>query len=94
MVDIHCEKIVAAKLEAYRKHLDSLKRPFLEEKLKTLKWIAKTEKKLGIPCTVEIPFDEEFIDLPTLDIFTKVKELKAKEKEKPKLPKQLTQLKS
>jgi len=47
------------RLEAYRKVLEAKKEPFMKEKAETLKWIAETEQKLGLPVSVEVPPSEK-----------------------------------
>lgn len=53
LVQLHCDHIRKIKLEKYKQHLESLKKPFLEEKRQTFKWIAETERKLGLPVSVQ-----------------------------------------
>lgn len=54
LVRLHYYDIRKERLEEYRKVLEAKKDPFLKEKEETLKWIAETEQKLGLPVTVEI----------------------------------------
>jgi len=54
LVRLHYFDLRKKRLEEYRKVLEAKKEPFLKEKAETLKWIAETEKKLGLPVSVEI----------------------------------------
>jgi len=54
LVRLHYYDIRKKRLEEYRKILDAKKDPFLKEKEETLKWIAETEQKLGLPVSVEV----------------------------------------
>lgn len=48
-------EIIHKKLNEYKESLERQKEPFLKEKAETLKWIAETEKSLGLPVSVTVP---------------------------------------
>lgn len=54
LVRMHYYATRKERLDEYRKILEAKKEPFLKEKTETLKWIAETEKKLGLPISVKI----------------------------------------
>lgn len=54
LVRLHFYATRKERLDEYRKILEAKKEPFLKEKTETLKWIAETEQKLGLPVSVEM----------------------------------------
>ncbi|XP_042878682.1 28S ribosomal protein S15, mitochondrial-like [Penaeus japonicus] len=55
LVRMHKREIVHRKLNEYKESLELQKEPFLREKEETLKWIAETERSLGVPVSVAVP---------------------------------------
>ncbi|XP_027223376.2 small ribosomal subunit protein uS15m [Penaeus vannamei] len=55
LVRMRKREIIHKKLNEYKESLESQKEPFLKEKAETLKWIAETEKSLGLPVSVTVP---------------------------------------
>lgn len=55
LVRMHGEKLKAERLKSYKEELEAQQDGFLKEKAETLKWIADTEKSLGMPLSVEVP---------------------------------------
>lgn len=55
LVRMRKREIVHKRLNEYKETLESQKEPFLKEKAETLKWIAETEKSLGLPVSVTVP---------------------------------------
>lgn len=56
---MHCESIKQEKMDKLKEELEILKKPFLKEKWETLNWIAATERKLGLPVSVEVLPEKE-----------------------------------
>ncbi|XP_076042587.1 28S ribosomal protein S15, mitochondrial [Oratosquilla oratoria] len=54
LVRMKAHEIREAKLKTYKAKLEAQKAPFLKEKEETYKWIAETEKSLGVPVTVPV----------------------------------------
>ncbi|XP_014258802.1 28S ribosomal protein S15, mitochondrial [Cimex lectularius] len=52
LTEKHCENIVKSKLDEYQDSLKAEQIGFLEEKIKTLKWIMKEEAECNVPPTV------------------------------------------
>ncbi|KAK7060660.1 putative universal ribosomal protein uS15 [Halocaridina rubra] len=53
LIQMHKETLKIDRLEAYKAILETQKEPFLKEKEETLEWIAKTEKELSVPVSVD-----------------------------------------